>query len=87
MFVVSTHLQHVLLAGFLLGGPAQRRPPQVHRELWDNLISLVLSGEKKAPLTTFSVKLINQSCRSAAATQGLMTLLGSCSIDWLLCSL
>lgn len=56
--MASTHLQHVLLAGFLLGGPAQRRPPQVHRELRDNLIGLVLSGEKKSSASTASVTLI-----------------------------
>lgn len=78
MFVASTHLQHVLLAGFLLGGPAQRRPPQVHRELWDNLIGLGLSGEKKASASTFSVKLIHQAPRDSRLFER------SRSTDWLL---
>lgn len=44
--VASTHLQHILLAGFLLGGPTQRRPPQVYCELRDDLIGLVLRGKE-----------------------------------------
>lgn len=55
------YLQHVLLAGFLLGGPAQRGPPQVHCELWDNLIGLVLNVRKnKCQDPPIGVKLTSQ---------------------------
>lgn len=33
----KVHLQDVLLGGFVLGGPAHRRPSQIFCEFWNNL--------------------------------------------------